>query len=253
MVIIFLGFFLSEKAREIIFPYRIAISIIFLLLGIYFLISKIKAGNRFIDIFKTYCRSKFGISFSEYLFYEISLLIGAISFICRPFSNWKKIKNSYFVTSYDVGVFFFLIFILIAEPLLVHLLVDKVAEGTTKMVLHVALILMEIYAVELVLGNIYYLKLSKVIVARNSLYIKLGLIFQIRIPYSKISSFQKVSLNSPEKGGKKIGLLASPNYILNFTEKISLKFFYKIIKVEKISIQLKNVEIQKINSRINQV
>lgn len=165
-----------------------------------------------------FIEQRFGRAFGGYLIYEVKLLIGVLRFLASPIKTSKGITSSYFANAYLNGLLLFVCLMLVLEPIAIHLLVSHSLSAGPAAIAHVVLIILELWCIELLAGNLFYVQFSKVEIGEEAAHIQLGLIWNLRFRISDVASIELLGLEPQRPKIPKIALENQPNIRVHFKE-----------------------------------
>ncbi|NRA63579.1 MAG: hypothetical protein HRU19_03805 [Pseudobacteriovorax sp.] len=186
----------------------------------------------------SFVENNLGNGYTRYLEFELLMIKGSLKFFSSPLQSWKRIKASYFYTDSLAGLFFGIIFLVICESLIIHLLVHLYMPDEYIFVSHVAVLLFDIYFLEMILGNLYYLPDSEVSIGDKDITVKLGILSSMSVKYEDIKELV-LPEDGLEKRPPKIGLLGSRTLQLHFHTPQIWRFFSVEKRTDRMDLCLK--------------
>lgn len=144
------------------------------------------------------------------------------------------------------GVLLGLVLLFAIEPTLIHILLAAKLKGIWKIAFHLGLVISEIYLLEILIGNLYYLQFSEVFVGSKSLAIDFGLLWKVNIDYSNIELIELGNHRQIGDKTPKITLLNSPVVRLHFKKNESAQRMFKIVSLKSIDLYLNESDITKL-------
>lgn len=196
---------------------------------------------------KDFLRKEFGETIGNYIYFEFQLYLGVFKYLVSPVKTTKEILKSYFATESLGGLIFIILFFLVCEPLLLHILIYNSVPEDYRSAVHIVLLLSEIYLLQMVIGNLYHLKNSKVIVTDESLKANLGILSKLNISFDQIKSISLPQETKNEYETSKLGF-GDPTLRIVAKKDFEIQVMFKIKKVKCIDLCLTRQHVQLLES-----
>jgi|GEM_PF-6473399 hypothetical protein len=188
-------------------------------------------------------KEKLGYKFLAYLEFELSLFKGVILFLFSPIRTYRGIKLSYFAGAYLPGAMMVLIFVLLGEMLLVHMIISS--KASAGIWIQIFVILSEIFVLEILLGNLYYVQFSKLEISNSRVDIQLGKMWSLQFDLDQVKEISVLEESSSGTFEKvpRISLMQKPTARLTFHSNIKATRFFKSKELRVIDLFLREAEL----------
>ena len=198
--------------------------------------------------FRKFLEERLGTTFFSYLIYEIEMIKGIAYFLIAPLANYRKIAASYFVNSYLHGAIFVLLFLVIGESCFIHILISTKSSESVKLALQITFVLSELIVIEMIIGNLYYLQISKVEISEEKILVRMGLLWELDCPINMIKNIDYPIVTVRDEKVPRIALFQEPQVRIHFREKITARKLFKQKKLSCVDIFLKEKEVRELLS-----
>lgn len=171
-------------------------------------------------------RQQLGDRVSRYVLFEAKIMYGAIKFLFTPLRSLRRASQSYFVQSSDRAFFWALLFLMVAEPVMLHIVIENMASTQARIYVHTAFTMLEIYGLGFIFGNIYYLDKSRVVLGEEGIAIKLGEVWLLPTNLSHLKKAEFETVRGLDCKVTKIALSSGPYTRLYFHRPILARFLF---------------------------
>ncbi len=245
---LFLCYFLLKQlyseGHETFFLVFRAVFITFTLVSLFRIFKHRDKSLGAFSLFHEIFRRKLGQSVADYLIFEVKMLIGSLKFFRTPLKSFGAISHSYFAGPILQGLVIGLLLMLAIEPLLIHILISAKFTGPLAMVLHSGLVVSEIYILQILFGNLYYLQFSEALVTERRLKIRMGYFWNLDIDLDNIKLIERGNVRIIGDKTAKIGLMMDPTVRLHFQSLQPAQKLFKKKAYQTMDVFLKTTEVQ---------